>query len=326
MKTIVHTYPKDKKLIEVVADVMGGTIEGNFIHGDNELYSGTHYLLKIEEGIIGMMVDTLYKETTLVHYDAHESDTVGLYFYITDADVVLRLNKENNQVGAMDYNFSIADSGLSSDYVVQKDTATYVICIFVFKDVMQKYMLEIPYLADAATKMFNANKNTIIRIDRMPPTSMHLIKDFKKTPYDHPHFELYFRGLIYALISEYLTSLKIGKIVMGKVIGDDVRAIIQSKLMLLDLLEDNFPGIDALAEKAFMSSSKYKKLFSKISGQTPGTYYLNNKLQRAKELIETKQYTIGEVVQKLHYSSVSYFSKRFHEAYGIFPKEYQSLL
>jgi len=326
MRTIVHKYPGDKKLIDVVAEVMGGTIEGNFIKGDNDVYKGTHFLLTLEEGILGMMVDTFYKETTLVHYDEHESQTVGLYFYITDSDVVFRLNKRNNQVGAMDYNFAIVDSSLTTDYVVQKKSNMYVICIFVYKNLLEKYMSEIPYLAEAAKEMFDTEKNTIIRVDRMTPVSMNLIRDFQKIPYDHPHYEFYFKGLLYALISEYLNSLKIGKIIIGKAIGEDVKSILQSKLSMLEAIEYAFPGIDILAEHASMSPSKYKKLFTKISGYSPGAYFLNNKLQKAKELLETKQYTIGEVVVKLHYSSISYFSKRFKEAFGVFPKEYQSLL
>jgi AraC-like DNA-binding protein len=155
--------------------------------------------------------------------------------------------------------------------------------------------------------------------------SLILINSFRKIPYDSTLYEIFFRGLVYGLIGNYLKQLTHKKIIIDKTISVDVKNIIASKAMLQNLIEGPFPGVNFLAEQVAMSPSKYKKLFIKISGVNPGTYFYNNKINRAKEMLETGKFTVNEVAQKLNYANVSYLAKRFNEMYGIFPKEYQSL-
>ena len=68
MKVIQHVYSLDTKWIDVVAEAMGGTVHGDFIKGDNETYTGTHFVLILEERISAMLIDTTYKEQVLVKY------------------------------------------------------------------------------------------------------------------------------------------------------------------------------------------------------------------------------------------------------------------
>jgi AraC-like DNA-binding protein len=45
-----------------------------------------------------------------------------------------------------------------------------------------------------------------------------------------------------------------------------------------------------------------------------------------KVVLETKQYTVGEISDQLNYSGASYLARKFTNVYGISPKEYQNLL
>ncbi|OXA99405.1 hypothetical protein B0A75_11385 [Flavobacterium oncorhynchi] len=326
MKVIEHCYSLETKWIDVVAEAMGGTVDGNFIKGDNETYTGTHFVLVMEERISAMLIDVSYKETVLLKYKNDLKRFVGLYFYITNHNIDFILDKETAVVGKFDYNLTIIDSALETEYAVNKGTGTYVICIFMDKTALKEYMDKVPRLKTVSKDVFNAEKNTIISMGRMSTESSILLNDFRKLSYDSFLFELYFRGLVYNLIGDYLDQLLEKKIIIGKVIGDDVKSIIASKALLLKSIEGIFPGIEFLAEQVHMSPSKYKKLFTKITGFSPGTFFSDSKLEHAKELLETGQYTVSEVSDKLNYANISYFAKRFSSKYGIFPKEYQSQL
>lgn len=326
MKVIRHCYSSETELIELIAEGMNGTIDGNFIKGDNEIYSGTHFVLTLEERITAMMVDVVYKENVLLKYKNDKDSFVALYFYITNHNVDFIVDDETSVVGKFDYNLTIIDSVLETDYAVNEGTGMYVICIFLNKIALKEYMDKVPRLKTVSKDVFNANKNTIISMGRMSTESSILLNDFRKLPYDGFLFELYFRGLVYNLIGDYLDQLLEKKIIIGKVIGDDVKSIIASKALLLKSIEGIFPGIEFLAEQVHMSPSKYKKLFTKITGFSPGTFFSDSKLEHAKELLETGQYTVSEVSDKLNYANISYFARRFNIKYGIFPKEYQSQL
>ncbi|MBW3518671.1 helix-turn-helix transcriptional regulator [Flavobacterium sp. NKUCC04_CG] len=328
MKVILPHYRVEFNWTEVLAEAMGGVVENHFIKGDNETYRGTHYILPIERDITAMLEDTIYKEDVLVRYTSEDASFVGLYFYDfegNDVDLVVD-NQERSLLGRLNYNFSIVDSDLELDYIINKDTKIFSICIFIKKAALKTYFKNIPNLAPLVDKIFNQNKNTIIRLDRMSTNSALLIQKFKQITYDNLFYEFHFKALVYDLLTEYLKQTTTEKIVIGKALNEDFKNILKSKVYLLSVLEGDFPGVDFLAEKVSMSSSKYKKLFAKITGSSPGIFFQSNKLYKSKELLATGQYTIGEVAAKLNYSSISYMAKRFKETYGIYPKQYQNLL
>ncbi|MCC9070292.1 helix-turn-helix transcriptional regulator [Flavobacterium sp. F-65] len=325
MKTIAHNNNTEQDWIDVLAEAIGGSIEGNFIKGDNEIWKGTHFVLPIEDGITAMLVDTTYKEEVLLKYHNENSNFIGLYFYLTNLDVEFIIEKQSTLIGKLNFNLSVVDCAIDMHYIVRNGTRIFVICILFDKEALKKYFAKITKIAPIANIILDAEKNTIIRLDRMCLDSLILIKDFRKTPYDNPLYETYFKGLIYGLIGNYLNQLGNKKIIIDKTINVDIKSIITSKAMLQSNIEGPFPGVIFLAEQVSMSPSKYKKLFAKISGVNPGTYFYNNKLYRAKELLETGKFTVNEVAHKLNYANVSYLAKRFNEMYGVFPKEYQSL-
>ncbi|MBF7093484.1 helix-turn-helix transcriptional regulator [Flavobacterium sp. ALJ2] len=325
MKTVMYNYNTSLNWVDVLAKGMRGSIEGNFIKGDNEMYKGTHFILPIEEGITAILIDATYKEEVLLKYRNKNANFIGLYFYQTNLDVDFVLDAESTLLGKLNYNLSVVDSAINMDYIIQSGTRTFVVCILFNKDTLRNYFSKITKVASIAEIILNTEKNTIMRLDRMSLESLILINDFRKISYSNPLYEVYFKGFIYGLIGDYLKQLSTKKIVIDKAISEDIKKIIASKAMLQSCVEEPFPGVHFLAEHVDMSPSKYKKLFAEISGLTPGTYFYNNKLKCAKDLLETGRFTVNEVAQKLNYSNVSYLAKRFNEMYGVLPKEYQNL-
>lgn len=242
MKVITHRYSTETKLIDVIAEGMDGVIDGNFIKGDNEMYSGTHFVLTMEERITAMMVDVLYKENVLLKYKNDKDSFVALYFYITNHNFDFIVDDETSVVGKYDYNLTIIDSVLETDYFINGGTGTYTICIFLNKIALKEYMDKVPRLKAVSKDVFNAEKNTIISMGRMSTESSILLNDFRKISYDSFLFEFYFRGLVYNLIGDYLDQLLDKKFIISKVIGDDIKSILASKAFLLKSIEGIFPA------------------------------------------------------------------------------------
>ncbi|WEK38327.1 MAG: two-component regulator propeller domain-containing protein [Candidatus Pseudobacter hemicellulosilyticus] len=66
----------------------------------------------------------------------------------------------------------------------------------------------------------------------------------------------------------------------------------------------------------------YKKLFT-LTGQTPIEFIRSIRLQRAKQLLETGQWTIAEIAYEVGFSDPKYFTKVFRESFQITPSAYQ---
>jgi AraC-like DNA-binding protein len=326
MKVVNYDFDTNSNWLEVVANAMGGVIEGNTLKADNDLYKGIHLVSEIEEGVTIILADITYKETMLVK-SKNDMDTsfVCLCFYLFDSNVDFIFDGSSVQFGELDYNFLMIDGTLRVAHQVnKKGTEAYIICIIIKKNAIKDYLKKVHKFTDDV--FLDTKKNTIINLDRMPHESLDLIKDFRKTPRADPFYEMNFKALVYKLLDNYLEQVKTKKMIIGKVVNDDIKRIIVSQKFLQNSDEGVFPGIDFLASEALMSASKYKKMFTKILGLSPAVYFYNNKLEKAKELLETKQYTVGEIAEKLKFSNVSYFSKGFSKRYGVSPKEYQNLL
>jgi len=82
-------------------------------------------------------------------------------------------------------------------------------------------------------------------------------------------------------------------------------------------------NINQLMAETGLSAAKLQEGFKLISGYTITEYIRNVRLEKAEELIRTKDLTISEVVYTIGFSSRSYFSKIFKEKYECSPKYYQ---
>lgn len=64
-------------------------------------------------------------------------------------------------------------------------------------------------------------------------------------------------------------------------------------------------------------------LFSEVEGTTIERFYIENRIERAKELMIYEGMSTKEVTYELHYSSVSHFSLQFKKVTGYTPAEFK---
>ena len=70
-------------------------------------------------------------------------------------------------------------------------------------------------------------------------------------------------------------------------------------------------SIAALADMCHLSQSFFRKRFKDIVGVSPKSFSLNRRLERARAMIESGDFTVSEVSALLGFSSPSYFSRIF---------------
>jgi len=111
---------------------------------------------------------------------------------------------------------------------------------------------------------------------------------------------------------------------------DENKTIEKIKLILIDLV-DHTPLIMKmnLSEKLVNSLNKdytsLSKLFSRIEGITIEKYFIQLKIEKAKEFIQYDQLNFTEVAYELGYSSVNYLSNQFKQTTGMSMSEYKKL-
>ena len=81
--------------------------------------------------------------------------------------------------------------------------------------------------------------------------------------------------------------------------------------------------LELLSEKTYMSKFYLVHAFKQYKGVSPINYLIQLRVQQAKELLETTNYSIAQISDSCGFSSQSYFSQVFKKACGMTPNAYR---
>lgn len=96
--------------------------------------------------------------------------------------------------------------------------------------------------------------------------------------------------------------------------------------LLEDLpLGDNKVLSQYLSERLNVDYSKISKVFSYTTGTTIEQYFINLKIEKVKELIQSDQYNFTEISQLIGYSSVGTLSAQFKKQTGSSLTDYRRM-
>jgi len=82
--------------------------------------------------------------------------------------------------------------------------------------------------------------------------------------------------------------------------------------------------VPALARKALMSPGHFSRCFRAAFGETPYSYLMTRRVERAKTLLRRGDLTVTEVCFAVGCSSLGSFSTRFTELVGESPSAYRA--
>lgn len=320
MKIIEHSYGADLNWVDDLAKQIKGTVKGNHILVPESIHTGTRYILDCGNGIVAYYVDVQYNRDFHFIQKNTSDDFVGIYYNLTEGEATLSCSNFIYKIGRWDYNLTTIDGGLKSDYYVKKGSKSFLLGMFIKKETIRQFVKENNFNFPDLDKIIDPAINTMIRFDRMSSDSYNILADFRKQKVDNPTFNLSLKGTVHLLFVNYLKKMSLQRIVIQKVNEYDLKNIIAIQMFLIENIEGHFPSIKLMASKANMSVSKFKTLFKKITGSTPNTFFIENKLQRSKELLEEKQLSITQISDRLHFSSNSYFAARFKKMFDTSPK------
>jgi len=94
-----------------------------------------------------------------------------------------------------------------------------------------------------------------------------------------------------------------------------------------DLMDREYAGpldVDAIARAAFMSPAHFSRQFRKAYGETPHSYLMTRRIERAKSLLRIGDLSVTDVCMAVGCTSLGSFSARFTELVGETPTAYRA--
>jgi AraC family transcriptional regulator len=104
-----------------------------------------------------------------------------------------------------------------------------------------------------------------------------------------------------------------------------VNSLSNKKLALvLDLIESDLSedlSLKVLAKAAGLSEYHFLRMFRQSTGLTPHQYVINQRIERAKELLQKTEMSITEIAYLLGFSTPAHFTHHFRRKTGRTPRE-----
>jgi YesN/AraC family two-component response regulator len=82
---------------------------------------------------------------------------------------------------------------------------------------------------------------------------------------------------------------------------------------------------EIIARSLHKDYSYLSSLFSQVEGTTIEKYTINQRIEKAKELIIYDELSLSEIAYKLGYSSVAYLSNQFKKVTGLTPSHFKKI-
>jgi AraC-like DNA-binding protein len=149
--------------------------------------------------------------------------------------------------------------------------------------------------------------------------------DYLTKPFDAEELRVRVRNLIRTrqqLREKFTTQtlLKPGQVALPsqqQVFLDKLRRILEEHL------DDALFGVEQLGEALGMSRSQIHRKVKAVTNQSPSDLIRSYRLQRAADLIRQDAGNLSEIAWQTGFSSLSHFSRSFHEEYGCSPSDFK---
>lgn len=80
-----------------------------------------------------------------------------------------------------------------------------------------------------------------------------------------------------------------------------------------------------LAEKLGKDYGSISRLFTEVEGMTIEQFFIHQKIEFVKELLAYDELSLGEIADKLHYSSIQHLSSQFKKVTGLTPSYFKAI-
>jgi len=107
--------------------------------------------------------------------------------------------------------------------------------------------------------------------------------------------------------------------------GSEVDVLIQSAKSLLIQTHTKYTK-EEIATELNMGYSKFRKLFKRYTGMSPGQFQLQHRIARASNLLQDNKLSISEVAYECGFDTLQYFTRMYKEKTGKNPGAYRKQL
>jgi len=216
----------------------------------------------------------------------------------------------------------LASSIFDLGYFVKKGTLMRCLTIQLEKEWLGEYFrMEI---IDDIMQQYLSLKTASLNIEAMDfeyKKNMSEVIDIDK---EHPTYIAAIQIRIMAMVERFFNDLYKKRSQLKyqvRATADDIEKVRNVEHILTTSFEAA-PPLSVLSKMAYMSPSKLKKLFKDMYGKPVYQYYQFYRMQKAREMLLSKSYSVSDVALSLGFSGAGSFSNAFKKEFNALPSSY----
>ncbi|OHX67167.1 helix-turn-helix transcriptional regulator [Flammeovirga pacifica] len=256
---------------------------------------------------------------------------------IEDIHLIRRANKNNDNIPLVFSNIPTYHSGRNK-IPFHNNTSSFEVSWSNTKD---ETYIDIPKEEDFVIITFHINRQNFSELQDSRLTVLRELLDSDK-PFTFYHFcphkiqvliqqivdldgeydwmELMIKCYGYNVLAEFLLLIK--KIDTEQYTHYhqlQLQRVLDIKKYILKNLDDNLT-LKHLSEQFFISESSIQKDFKRVYDQTPHQFIKEERLEKAKDLLQNSNYAINQIAYMLRFKNASHFSSSVKNKFGMLPK------
>jgi AraC-like DNA-binding protein len=140
---------------------------------------------------------------------------------------------------------------------------------------------------------------------------------FEEVREQRPRYQMRSAALIMGILAHLLAKPEAGE---GG--GGEALLVRRSKFIMAEHIYGNI-SMEAIGEKLGVSQIRFYEVFKAYTGMTPYQYFIQLKINRAKELLAVDRCTVKEAAFRLGFEDPFYFSRLFKKKTGVTPSRWR---
>ncbi|MFD0931246.1 helix-turn-helix domain-containing protein [Psychroflexus salinarum] len=304
--------------------------EDQVVYRNNPFIKGEMHYRKIDEGLWLSITNLEFKHNSIIKsvYDtAIPSEHYSITFTVFESEVKLQ-NTFIDKVPFFNKFWGFKKPGTDVGASFYKGSKCEFYIFYISPDWLEKHIpldklgAEIPF-----KKFLDSDKGFISYQDIVPNAVaqaheiLHTFKTFNDDVFSETILKAQSLSLISSFFKNVFADLRHESYQENG--AADYKLIAKCESMIASNLSAPFIGIEALAQKLNISSTKLKMDFKSVYGSTILQYIIDKKMQLAMQLLLTTELQIKHISNQVGYDSPSKFSAAFKKKYGKLPSAYR---
>jgi AraC-like DNA-binding protein len=325
------TARSTKDSIKKIQAHIGGDISERFglytLNVDNDIAKGCILFITFDWGINLIEHNIIYYQDVLLV--SNTSKFNPLYFmYCSDGYLSHRFECQKEFQIVNEFHSSILTTKQDVDHQILFPEGVHLIINIIGIERKEFLKKRLNYVSELNSNLYEVfvDKDHENEYAYYGPIDLKMddyVKDLREISNNTISDALKIEGSLYQLLSMQITKhekFQNGEIIPRSLLKKELKTIRRSSKKILKEPSINY-SLEKLSRDTGLSQAKLQEGYKFLYGRTVTEYIRHVRLETSRELMETTDLNISQIVYSIGFTSRSYFSKIFKEKYGKSPME-----